>query len=188
MKDSLTIMTYDELKDEAGGSSRFKRLRASFHCSRNPDVERFIHAECSKYERDFNTRNYFIFDTERLDIAAFFTLSLHSIIMSDLFSNLNEETMSILRGYGKRDARSVGCYLIGQLARDDGHSPEDISGQEILSFAKDRLIAARSFVGGRFVAIDCEEPLVPFYQDRGFALVNSHADLFSMIMPITNLN
>lgn len=188
MKQSPLLMDYPTLRKESGGSSKFKRLRASFACSRNPDVEHFIHAEYSKYERDFNTRNYFFLDVENSRIAAFFTLSLHSIILGELLSNIDESTMSVLRGYGKRDARSVGCYLIGQLARDESYSHADISGDDILREVMTRLVYTRDIVGGRFVAIDCEEPLVPFYQDRGFALVNSHADLFSMIMPITNLN
>lgn len=187
MKHSLTVLSYDDLKKEAGGSSKFKKLRASFLCHRNPDVENFIHMECSKYEKDFNTRNYFIFDTEKLEIAAFFTLSLHSIILADLFSSLNEETMSTLRGYGKRDARSVGCYLIGQLARNDSYENSDISGDEILAFAKDKLIETRDIVGGRFVAIDCAKELIPFYERNGFVTVNQHADLFTMVMPITSL-
>ena len=83
------------------GRRVFKKMRASFSCARNQDVERFIHTECSKYEKDDNTRNYFLFDTDESEIAAFFTLSLHSIILGDLVSNLDEDTMSILRGYGE---------------------------------------------------------------------------------------
>ena len=114
MKDSILLLSYNELRNEAGGSSKFRKLRASFFCSRNADVERFIHYECSKYEKDDNTRNYFLYDTESMEAAAFFTISLHSIILGDLLSSINESTMAILRGYGKRDARSVGCYLIQQ--------------------------------------------------------------------------
>ena len=187
MKGSLTLLTYNELKVEAGGSSKFKKLRASFFCERNPDVENFIHTECSKYEKDDNTRNYFLYDLDRMEIAAFFTLSLHSIILGDLLSSLDEDTMTVLRGYGKRDARSVGCYLIGQLARNDSYSREDISGEDILSFIKEKLSISRDIVGGRFVAIDCAKELIPFYERNGFVTVNQHADLFTMIMPITSL-
>ena len=59
--------------------------------------------------------------------------------------------MAILRGYGKRDARSVGCYLIGQLARNDAYSPGDITGEEIVSMIKAKLSVSRDIVGGRFV-------------------------------------
>lgn len=172
---------------ETFGKRVFQQMRASFFCKRNPDVENFIHTEGSKYEKAFNTKNYYIYDSQNDRIAAFFTLSLHSIILADLFSSLNEETMSTLRGYGKRDARSVGCYLIGQLARNDSYGNSDISGDEILAFAKDKLIETRDIVGGRFVAIDCAKDLIPFYERNGFVTVNQHADLFTMIMPITAL-
>ena len=132
MQKSLMLMPYEQMVG-AFGRRVFKEMRASFFCSRNPDVQNFIHPECSKYEKDFN-------------------LSLHSIILGDLTSGLDEKTMSVLRGYGKRDARSVGCYLIGQLARDDSYSHSDISGNEILREVLTRLSYARNIVGGRFVA------------------------------------
>lgn len=91
--------------------------------------------------------------------------------------------MAVLRGYGKRDARSVGCYLIGQLAPDDSYPHSDITGQEILREVLTRPAFVRDIVGGRFVAIDCVEELIPFYEST----VNQHADLFTMIMPITGL-
>ena len=187
MKQSLILMDYNTLKKESGGSSKFRKLRASFSCSRNADVEHFIHTECSKYEKDFNTRNYIFLDTETAKIAAFFTLSLHSIILGDLVSNVDESIMSVLRGYGKRDARSVGCYLIGQFARDDSYTSYDISGTDMFSETKILLELARSIVGGRFVAIDCVKELIPFYEKNGFVTVNQHSDLFTMIMPITDL-
>lgn len=114
MQESLKLLNYRQMQDKFGRRV-FKEMRASFSCSRNTDVERFIQYECSKYEKDDNTRNYFLYDIERMEIAAFFTLSLHSIILGDLLSSIDESTMAILRGYGKRDARSVGCYLIGSL-------------------------------------------------------------------------
>ena len=95
--------------------------------------------------------------------------------------------MSVLRGYGKRDARSVGCYLIGQFARDDSYTSYDISGTDMFSETKILLELARSIVGGRFVAIDCVKELIPFYEKNGFVTVNQHSDLFTMIMPITDL-
>ncbi len=186
MQKSLMLMPYEQMVG-AFGRRVFKEMRASFFCSRNPDVQNFIHSECSKYEKDFNTKNYFFYDSENDRIAAFFTLSLHSIILGDLTSGLDEKTMSVLRGYGKRDARSVGCYLIGQLARDDSYSHSDISGNEILREVLTRLSYARNIVGGRFVAIDCVKELIPFYERNGFVAVNQHADLFTMIMPITPL-
>lgn len=167
MQKSLMLMPYEQMVG-AFGRRVFKEMRASFFCSRNPDVQNFIHPECSKYEKDFN-------------------LSLHSIILGDLTSDLDEKTMSILRGYGKRDARSVGCYLIGQLVRDDSYSHSDISGNEILREVLTRLSYVRNIVGGRFVAIDCVKELIPFYERNGFVAVNQHADLFTMIMPITPL-
>lgn len=186
MKDGLILMPYKEMLDKFGRRV-FKKMRASFSCARNQDVERFIHTECSKYEKDDNTRNYFLFDTDESEIAVFFTLSLHSIILGDLVSNLDEDTMSILRGYGKREARSVGCYLIGQLARNDKYNSGDITGDEILSFIKSKLSEALEIVAGRFVAIDCEAPLIPFYEKNSFVKVNRHGKLFTMIMPIPNL-
>ena len=167
MQKSLMLMPYGQMVG-AFGRRVFKEMRASFFCSRNPDVQNFIHPECSKYEKDFN-------------------LSLHSIILGDLTSDLDEKTMSILRGYGKRDARSVGCYLIGQLVRDDSYSHSDISGNEILREVLTRLSYVRNIVGGRFVAIDCVKELIPFYERNGFVAANQHADLFTMIMPITPL-
>lgn len=104
------------------------------------------HTECSKNEKDDNTRNYFFYDLDRMEIAAFYTLSLHSIILGDLLSSLDEDTMTVLRGYGKRDARSVGCYLIGQLARNDSYPREDISGEDILSFIKEKLSISREIL------------------------------------------
>ena len=186
MQESLKLMSYKQMIDTFGRRV-FKEMRASFFCPRNLDVQNFIRSECSKYEKELKTKNYFFYDSENDRIAAFFTLSLHSIILGDLVSNVDESVMSVLRGYGKRDARSVGCYLIGQFARDDSYSSSDISGLDMFSETKILLKLARDIVGGRFVAIDCIKELIPFYEENGFVTVNQHADLFTMIMPITDL-
>ena len=83
MQESLKLLNYRKMQDKFRRRV-FKEMRASFSCSRNTDVERFIQYECSKYEKDDNTRNYFLYDIERMEIAAFFTLSLHSI-SSEIF-------------------------------------------------------------------------------------------------------
>ena len=183
MKSGLAIYEYKELLN-IFSRTEFRKMRTSFSCERNREIEYFIQTECSKYEKADNTRNYFIIDKPRLEISAFFTLSLHSLILDELFSDLSPSAMEMIRGYGRRSARSVGCYLIGQLARNDRAQKSDITGSEMLSAVKAILADVKNSVGGRFTAVDCADVLIPFYMNNGFVHLNRHSTLNTMVMTI----
>ena len=183
MKDGLMLHEYQELLTIVS-KPQFRKMRASFSCQQNRDIEYFIQNECSKYERAGNTRNYFLIDPEDFKISAFFTLSLHSLILDELFSDLSPSAMEMIRGYGRRSARSVGCYLIGQLARNDRAQKSDITGSEMLSAVKAILADVKNSVGGRFTAVACADVLIPFYMNNGFVHLNRHSTLNTMVMTI----
>ena len=176
----MNCIEYSELKKTFTKAS-IDNMLASFKVSRNQDLDKFLHEEASKYEKANNTRNYFIFNDDS-EVIGYFTLSIHSLIIDELLPELDSRTLKKIRGYGKKEARSVGCYLIGQLARNDNTEKKELSGKEILNQIKILLKIGQNMFGGRFAAIDCIDELVPFYNKNGFVKVNKKGDLNTMIM------
>ncbi|WP_043013415.1 hypothetical protein [Clostridium botulinum] len=69
----------------------------------------------------------------------------------------------------KKDATSLNCYLIGQLAKNDLYQG-DIKGYEVLEYALNTLKECYNLIGGRVVLIECEDTpkLIKFYKENHF--------------------
>ncbi len=61
------------------------------------------------------------------------------------------------------------AYLIGQLAKDD--RVEEQMGHKLIKQAIDHIRPGFERFGCRTICIDCEEPLVKFYEREGFLKV-----------------
>ena len=64
----------------------------------------------------------------------------------------------------------IPCYLIGQLARNDGISQDRLTGRDLIEEAQRIIMESVKAVGGRFMMIEChnDRKLLKFYHDNGF--------------------
>jgi hypothetical protein len=70
------------------------------------------------------------------------------------------------------ECKTVPCYLIGQLAKDDSHAT-CVNGDLLISIAIRLINLSQSQVGGRFIKLDChDEPrLIALYERHQFKRV-----------------
>ncbi len=145
--------------------SIIEQVLARFLCSRNQEVEEFLHASAIAYERSSSARTYFL-TTENKDIAGYFTLSIGFADISKS-EGLSVEDKKSLKMNKCPDHR-IPCFLIGQLGRNDSFSPDDFPGNQILEIALAVLVEIKDQIGGKFVIVECEDHLVSMYQSEKF--------------------
>ena len=120
---------------------------------------------------------------ENDDILGYFSLALSVV---DIPPGISKAMMKKMRGFGRYSADSVPCYLLGQLARDDNASHDNLMMhlmmRDFIDFAIEYVMAAKQYVGGRFLLIDCVDDLVDLYEKHDFIKINKTGDLNQLIM------
>ena len=162
------------------GEDEAQKALSSFSVKRNLDVENFIRNNAIAYEKSDNARTYLVV-AENTDIIGYFSLSLSVV---DIPSGISKAMMKKMRGFGRYSANSVPCYLLGQLARDDNASHDDLMMRDFIDFAIEYVMAAKQYVGGRFLLIDCVDNLVDLYEKHDFIKINKTGDLNQLIMSL----
>ena len=174
---TLKCMELSEFIARVGEDRALKAL-SSFSVKRNPDVESFIRNNAVAYEKSANARTYLVM-TENIDILGYFSLALSVV---DIPSGISKAMMRKMRGFGRYSADSVPCYLVGQLARDDNASHNDLMMRDFIDFAIEYAMAAKQYVGGRFLLVDCVDELVDLYERHDFSKINKTENLNQLVM------
>lgn len=162
----LDLFTEDEVE---------KRL-STFFCHKNEDVQAFLHANAIKYEKAHNARTYLIVNDDNT-IMAFFSLALGVINMQSVDSLAQRKR---LRGFGRTNATSIPCYLLGQLGRCDCFSTKDISLDAILKYAMEIIHHIVMRLGGRILYLECEDALKTLYLSHEFRIIGKR-DQFNIM-------
>jgi hypothetical protein len=146
-----------------------------FRCSRDKQLENFIHDQAVFYESKGYGRTYLVFNISDLSqggvppIAAFFTLALTATDYSGISKNKKEKVLGSKPG--RNTFRSFAGILIGQLARDDCYDSSFIDGEALLRECENYIERGRQYLGGRIVYLDCKEALVRTYQKCNYRLL-----------------
>ncbi len=173
---TLKCIDLREFMATVGEDEALKAL-SSFSVKRNPDVENFIRNNAVAYDKSDNARTYLV--VKDTDILGYFSLALS---VADIHTGLSKAMMKKMRGFGRSSASSVPCYLLGQLARDDKVSREDLTMSDFIDYAMDYIAEAKQYVGGRFLLVDCVDNLVALYEKHGFIKINKTGELNQLIM------
>jgi len=154
---------------------RVSKMLSSFSCEKDRDVESFLREKAIVQEKKQISRTYLIFTSERNEIAAYFSIAISSMDVTDL------ECSNELRKKMNINNKLAQSYLIGQLGRSDG-SPKGLGKFMILS-AIERIKDANLKVGCRVIRLDCRSPLVKYYNENGFILAgrDKERDLNQMV-------
>ena len=69
--------------------------------------------------------------------------------------------------------------LIGQLSRNSNVSHDDLSGKQLIDFAKDVINTSVNAAGGRYMMVECraEKNLVDFYKRNDFYILDNVPDM-----------
>ena len=142
-----------------------KRFLGTFRCSKDADLEEFLHNKAIMFEDRGRSRTYLLLIYEgNNEILAYFTLALTEITVPAENSLKN----STIKKMDLSDGKTVG-YLIGQLAKDD--SVKEHIGHDLLDTAVEQLMVSYKQNGGRVMCIDCKEPMIGYYEDTGFKII-----------------
>jgi hypothetical protein len=145
-----------------------------FCCTRDSQLEKFIHSLPVVYEKKGFGRTYLVFDLAYggqpiPPIAAFFTLAITATDYSEISKNKKAKVLGSKPG--RETFKAFGGILIGQLARDDRYDSSFINGAELLNECERYIEYGRQFLGGRIVYLDCKEALVKTYQNSDYKLL-----------------
>ena len=148
-----------------------------FKCSKDADIETFLHTKAVEFEKRGYCTVYLILDEEefengRLSIQAYFTLSHKSL-------GINPEVSKTVRGKiaANREAELVHFVLIGQLGKyiekdiAGKYHSTNISAEDILNDAFDVIQRASDIIVCRGVLVECssEEKVHTVYKNYGFS-------------------
>lgn len=165
-----TQKTYSitEILAEQGENETENFLRQQFHCSRNLDVENFLHNKAIRFEKADAARTYLIFDNN-FRILAYFSLTFKTVEFNNISKTLNKK----LTG-GFSDNNSVKVFLIGQIGKNDiQNNPIKLS--DILDIIFQKIQQATRLISGRVVVLECENnlKLISLYERHGFSVIET---------------
>lgn len=163
-----TIVRLSTLLENASKDD-VKEYLKGFKCTKDSDLQTFLHEKAIMYENKGRSRTYLLIDEDNFNPLAYITLSLTEICVSGETSLSN----AIKRKMDLKDDKTVG-YLIGQIAKDD--SVSEHVGHELIQTAMRLLKMSYMQNGGRVVCLDCKKELLDFYQKEGFVLIRSMPD------------
>lgn len=143
-----------------------------FRCSKNKDVEKFLHENAIDFAIQKKSITYIVFDDESAYILGYFTLTHKSIEIPITEKKYSKNTIKRLSKFAQQNnegtAWSASAFLIAQFAKNE-NIPENIefSGAELMDDAFDVLFDVQHKIGGGIVYLDAiEEPhLKEFYEN-----------------------
>lgn len=161
------------------------QILSSFSCAKDHDIENFIRNRAIEFEELSKAKTYLICDEAvlqdegRLFVLGYVSLALKVLQIPDGLSIRGRKELDGYRGkHHGEPITDIPCYLIGQLARNDGVTKERLAGKELIEEAQRIIMAAVEAVGGRFMMVECHDDpkLLKFYTDNGFKEIARIAD------------
>ena len=153
---------------------KIQEIFRTFKCSRNPDVETFLHEKALEFELRHRSRTYLWLypNSGKLIVAGYVSLALDVVELPDSLSKTLKKKLS--KGYSPSKP-FLPAYLIGQLGRNDRTPKHLLPGENLLHYALGLLKKAQSLVGNRLVIVDVVDghtdeakSLVSWYKNFGF--------------------
>ena len=167
---------------DAGGEEFTQRLLRGFSCRHNAEIDRYLQVRAVDFTRKSMTVTHLVFDDDTGLVVGYFALTHKPVTFNaemlsraqckriERFAKLNPETSSYI----------VSAFLIAQIGKnylaEDGNL---ISGETLLTLAKNRLLVAKEQIGGQIVFVEMEhgnEQLAKFYHDNGFYQFGTRTD------------
>ena len=155
---------------ETIGEDKVNFALSEFSCSRNMEIEDFVHNNAIDFAKKKMSITHLVFD-EQGQIEAFFTLTHKPSTVGDgLLSRTGQKKLS---RHARLDpeihAYSVSAFLIAQFGKNENvRGSEHISGNQLMDLAISVLQSVQRQVGGGVVFLECEDKpgLLNFYQNE----------------------
>ena len=153
-----------------------ERVFSGFRCSRDTDLETFLHKQAIPYDKRELARVYVALTSEN-HVVGYFSLSMRcGIVPKD--SRISRSMYKHLNVQSETDVAQM--YLIGQLGRADGS--EKGFGKQLMADAMGLIREANAIIGCPVVRIDCKPELMEYYTGYGFQSVRMNESGTLMMM------
>ncbi len=167
--DSLKFVSLNSLLANQN-ESKIQNLLNNFFCKRDIDIENFLKNKAIEFEKRNISRTYLWIDLENKEVAGYFSIGLDIVSIKGISSNSLKKKLN--KGYSPKND-FLFTYLIGQIARSDKYSKDNLPGEEIVETALVKIKEAQIVVGGHLVCLDIlysekKPQLVKFYKKFGF--------------------
>lgn len=157
------------------GEDPVKKLISDFSCPLNKDVEFFLKSRAIEFAKQGITQTHLVFMQfqGKLRLIGYYSLTNKFISVKD--THLSNSLRRRIAKFGTRDSSNKGYVMSAPLIAQLGKNFTDdlnkqLSGDELLKMALDKIIMLQQIVGGRIVYIECEDidRLKDFYSRNGF--------------------
>jgi hypothetical protein len=179
--DAFSFFSLSEIIQTLPSKTKTKKLLETFLCSKNGDLEDFLHHQAMTFENHLRSRTYIYIENETKEIAAYFSIAIYMLDTDDISSDV----ILMIDGY-KDDVKTIPCFLIGQVGKSDKYETFKI-GNYILADAVEKIDEAQRLLGGRFILLDAinDPKVIEFYQQNTFIPIeeNTTSESIKMIKP-----
>ena len=161
---SFSLFQLSEVLETHSSITKVKKLLKTFKCSKNLDLQDFLHNKALTFEKNLRARTYIYIDNDTKAIVAYFTIAISTLHTQSISS----QTIKLLDGY-QDDVKTIPCFLIGQLGKADKFEKKKI-GEYILEDSVDIIDESHRSLGARFILLDAinNDKLISFYQKNLF--------------------
>lgn len=158
-------------------TNQIKKLLKTFVCTKNADVQDFLHNKAITFERNLRSCTYLYVSNADKSVAGYFSIG----ITYTLTNKLDKAVVKFLDGYTD-ETIAIPCYLIGQLGKSD--TCKEKIGSFLLDDALSIIDKAQESLKGRFVLIDSvnDERVINFYKQNSFIALENDKSLKSIKM------
>lgn len=119
--DAFSLYQLSELVEEISSNRKVKKLLETFPCSKNRDLQDFLHNKALTFEKHLRSRTYLYVDNDTKAVAAYFTIAISTLHTEGISSDI----IKMLDGY-QDDTKSIPCFLIGQLGKSDQYETKKL--------------------------------------------------------------
>jgi len=163
-KETYSLFPLSEILVGASSKRNVRKLLETFKCSRNSDLQDFLHHKAMTFEHHLRSRTYLYLDNATQEVAAYFTVTISTLHTE----NVSAQIIKLLDGY-QDDVESIPCFLIGPLGKSDQCESIKI-GTHILYDATDVIDQAQQMLGGRLILLDAIniKEVIKFYEENVF--------------------
>ncbi len=176
--EAFSCFQLSEIISKSPSKRKTKQLLETFSCTKNLDLQDFLHNKALTFEQHLRSRTYLYFDNETKEIVAYYTVAI-SVFFTD---GMSKDIIKLLDGY-KDDIKTIPCFLIGQLGKSDKYEEFKI-GEYMLSDALEIIDKSHIDLGGRFILIDSvnNQKVLSFYKENSFVALEHDESLESIKM------
>jgi len=178
MDSGMEIFALREMfdKNESASITALAEALLQFKCSRDKDIQHFLHNDAIQYENSNRARTYLYIDNRQ--ILGYFAIAIRDLEIQNTVSKNMRKKLT----YGLTDINHVPAYLIGQLAKCDNCSNK--IGKLLIDASVEYIKKSQRYVGGRIVYLECKQELCSYYEKLRFNYLQDNKQLKQMIQVI----